>query len=300
MDVKEGMFFRYRGIFCAIAAPMVYILMSAVVKHSPSANMPTFLFFRFFFGCFFFVPFFLKSFKKPPAKILVLNFIRACSGILSVLCSVYSYRNLTLLDARLLESCLTLFIPLLLFVFYRKKVSMRVLSILLVGFFGVALLLQPQLQLAHFASFAALGNGCFLACTFVLSSQLSKTQDRSEILFYYSLFGSLMSLFPFLYFYEGGYSLSLWLHLISMSLLAALLQYLIVTAYSLMSPHIVGGLSNVDILFGAFLGWAIFAEGLNVAQILGGTLLIASCLYLIRENSKVYFLTNSVLSGQSE
>ncbi len=222
--------------------------------------------------------------------------MRAIFVTISIYCSVYGIRHLALVDAILLENTLPLFIPIIAWIWYGKKMATYSFLILILGFCALFFLLKPNLDILHLASFASIGTGFASAMTAVSINRLSKTEHPLAILFYYNLFAGILALGPCLYTWEGfpPLSFSFWLPFVIISLFGVLFQFAITRAYSLVSPHIAGNFVYFSVLFSALFGWMIWSEKLSLLQIVGGGLLIISGLLMIRENRREEVLNKRV------
>lgn len=286
---------QQKGLALAFLASLLYTLKSAAIKFAPAAELEFFVFFRFLFDFLLLAPFFLKYRDKLKCKQPKLYFSRAIVASLSIYCSVYGIRHLTLVDAVLLENTLPLFIPLVAWVWLKQKISVSSCCILVLGFCSVFLILRPKLDILHLASFASVGTGLASATTAVIISRLSKTEHPLTILFYFNLFSLAISIMPCLYTWKGlpPFSFSFWLPFVFISFFGVLFQYAITRAYSLAMPYIAGNFSYFGVLFSALIGWLFWQEGLSPMKILGGVLLVGSGLLMIRENQRRTSLNNA-------
>jgi drug/metabolite transporter (DMT)-like permease len=217
--------------------------------------------------------------------------MRATFIVLSACCSVYGIKHLALVDALLLENTMPLFIPFVLWIWHRQKITLFSCIILLLGFSSVFLLLKSKLDILHIASFASLSTGFLSAITTVSIKTLSKTESPISILFYFNIFAGSLAFIFCVYTWDGMpvISFSYWLPIIMNSLFGILFQYTIIRAYSLISPHVVGCFAYFGILFSALFGWVIWQESLDQLQIIGGSFLVGSGLLMILENNQKAF-----------
>lgn len=282
---------RQKGLVFAILAPLFYALQSVMIKFSPTGKVEFFVFFRVLFNFLLLTPFFLKHRKELHSKQLPLHFVRAILASISNYCSVYGIRHLALVDAVLLESTLSLFIPVIAWMWRGQKITAYSCFILMVGFSALFFLLQPKLDILHLASFASLGTGLTAAITKVSISKLSKTEHLFAMLFYSNLFSGTLTLIPCLYLYNwnnmlSACSLFFCLPFVFISFFSVLFQYAGTRAYSLLPAHVAGNFAYFAILFSGLFGWLIWQETLSMMQIFGGTLLIGSGLFMIHENRR--------------
>ncbi len=278
-----------KGLAFALIAPLLYALKSVLIKFAPPTRVEFFVFFRFIFDFLLLIPFFILYRNKLHSKQLGLHSIRAIFAAISIACSVYGIKHLALVDAVLLESTLPLFVPLVAWAWYGKKITASSFFILILGFAAVFILLQPKLNVLHLASLASIGAGLCSAITAVSIGKLSTTEHPIAFLFYFNVFSAALTAIPCVCTWESNFpmdSFSFWLPFGLISLCGVLYQYAIIKAYSLIPLHITGNLSYFEVLFGALFGWWIWAEPLSASQIFGGGILIGSGLLMLRRNQQ--------------
>lgn len=292
-----------KGLAFALLAPLLYSLKSVGIKFAPPARPEFFVFFRFVFDFLFLTPFFILYKNKLHSRQLPLHFMRSILVAVSIYCSVYGIRHLTLVDATLLENTLPLFIPLITWVWYGQKVTPYILFILALGFLAVFFILQPKLDILHLASLASIATGFTAAITTVCISKLSTTEHLVAILFYFNLFSGAVAFIPCVCTWESTLpmtTLSFWLPFVLISLFGVLFQYAITRAYSLIPSHVAGNFAYFGVLFSAFFGWLIWEESLSVNQVLGAGLLIGTGTLMIRENQRRARLEKALLATKNE
>lgn len=278
---------RKWGLVFAILAPLFYALKSAFVKFAPAANIEVFVFLRFAFDFLLLTPLFIKYRKELVPKQLSLHMTRSLLALLSIGCSVYGIRHLAFVDAILLENTLPLFIPLIVWIWHKEKLTISSGLILFLGFCSLFFLMKPKFDIFHFASLASLGAGFLSAVTAVSIKTLSKTEHPVAILFYFGLFATLVSMVPGIYYWNGVLSVEFLWPFILISVFGVFFQFAIVKAYSLIAPHIVGGFIFFGVLFSAILGWVLWQESLDSMQIFGGIILIGSGILMLRMPKKI-------------
>jgi drug/metabolite transporter (DMT)-like permease len=276
-----------KGVGFSILAPFLYTLKSVAVKSAPAASLEFFVFFRFLFDLILIIPFYIKYRSPSSYSLILFHFFRGVLGVTVIYCSVYAVRNLMLIDAILLENTLPLFIPLIIYVFQRKKISKKAVLILLIGFSSVFFLLKPKFDMFHLASLAGIGAALATGASVVAVNVISKKESTVAILFYFNLFGCCLSFFPFCFSHETMPSLSYFSpFLLLISFLGVAGQYAVTKAYTLISPHIVGSFFYLSVLFSALFDLIMWEEKMDNFQIFGGLVLVVSSILIIQENRK--------------
>src|SRR5579862_8058328 len=281
---------QQQGIAFSILAPLLYTLRSIAIKSAPPLKAEQVVFLRFVFDFLILVPFFFTARKKLSSQRLPLYFMRALCVVLCAWCSVYGITHLLLVDALLLENTMGLFIPVILWIWHRQKISLASWLILFLGFSSLFFILKPKLNILHVAGFASLATGLLSAISTVAINTLSKTESPSTMFFYFNIFTGSIAVALCAYSWDGFPVLSIsptfWLPLLMNSLCGLLFQFTIIRAYSLISPHIVGSFAYFGILFSALFGYVLWNEPLDSIQIFGGMILIGSGLLIILENKR--------------
>lgn len=279
-----------QGVFFAILAPLLYTLRSLAIKSAPDLKPEQIVFLRFLCDFLILSPLCFKIRKEVSSKRLPLYFFRSICVVLSAWCSVYGIMHLFLVDALLLENTMALFIPIVLWVWHRHKITLSSWLILLLGFASLFFLLKPKLNLFHVATLASLATGLFSAITTVSINTLSKTDSHKTMLFHFNILSCCSAFVLCVLSWEGmpkiTFSFAFWTPIILNSLCSLLFQYTIIRAYSLISPHIVGCFAYFGILFSALCGYLLWKEPIDTFHFIGGGLLITSGVLMILENKR--------------
>lgn len=272
-----------KGLIFALAAPLFYALRVANLKSAPPIKIEQIIFFRYLIEFLVLTPFYFKLKTNLPSQKLPMYALRAGCAIISGFCSIYGVRHLTLADALLLENSMPLFIPLVLWLWLNEKISRTSWILLIIGFSSLAFLLKPQFDILKLASFASLATGLFSAILTVSIKKLSRTEPTITMYFHFSALGAIYSFCLCAYSWDGipNITLNTTLPLIIHSLLAMLYQYFLIKAYSLIPAHIVGSFAYFGLLFSSLLGWFIWHEVLHIHQLIGGSILVISGLFMI-------------------
>jgi drug/metabolite transporter (DMT)-like permease len=190
-------------------------LFSACAKvASETVSTFTVLFFQNFICFLFNLPKALRGGLKTEHPYLHLT--RDLFGFASYFLFVLSVAYIPLTNAVLLSNSAPLWIPFIIWIWFKKKVPPYLWGSLILGFIGIVLILKPGSDIIDKASLLALVSGIFIAVALVAIRRLTLTEPPSRTLFYYFLLGSVVSLpgfmldlsaafrFPALYFLVGG------------------------------------------------------------------------------------------------
>ena len=175
-----------RGYIYAILASLSTAFMAVLIKFTSSTPVQTLVFFRSFV-CFLFVsPTLLQGRAVLHTKRHALHFTRAIFGMMSIYAYFFSLRYLELTEAIVLSNTVPLFIPLVAWVWLRSPVTKKRVYGILLGFLGVAFVLQPGYGIFHEpASVIGLLGALAKSISFVSIRQLTRTEKAHKILLYY-------------------------------------------------------------------------------------------------------------------
>ncbi len=285
--LKERWMQQQKGIFLALGCAFIFALRLCLIKSTPIKQTEALLFYRFLFDFLLLTPLFLKYRHVLKTSKHKTYFWRSVLVAVSIYFSTYGVRHLALADAVLLQYTFPLFISLILWIFYRKRISPMANVALTLGFAAVFLLLNPAGDVLHLASLSSLTAAVAAALLAVSLHELVKTEHILAVLFYCTWIPGCISFIPFLYTWEPIPVSTILAYCIPSSFLGVIYQYYMGRAYSYAPPHIIGSFSYFCVFFSAFLAWVIWDESLSILQLCGGVLVIFSGLLMVRENSRI-------------
>lgn len=204
-----------------------------------------------------------------------LQLFRSVAGSACQLLFFIAVRSIPLLDAMLLSNAAPLFIPLVIYVWFRKRVQPLVWVSLLIGLAGIVLIIKPGPELVRNpASLIALIAGLLSALALVATNKLTETERPARILIYN--FGlSTLLLLPLCIWAWKPLSSRQWLLLLGVGLTYAATQYLIILAYRYADAAQLSPFNYTVVIFSGVLGWWLFGNVPDFAAIIG-TLLICA------------------------
>jgi drug/metabolite transporter (DMT)-like permease len=168
-----------------------------------------------------------------------------------------------------------LFIPVVVYVWFRKAVQPVVWISLLIGLAGIVMIIKPGPQMFHNpASLIALLAGLFSALALVATNRLAETEPPVRILIYNFGFSTLL-LVPVCIWAWKPLAGKDRLLLLGVGLFYALTQYLIIRAYRYASATELSPFNYTVVVFSGILGWWLFGNVPDAVAVLG-TLLICA------------------------
>lgn len=263
-----------RGIALIVTAFLCSATMGAVTKSMHQTSPLLMLFFQYAIGFLCFLPSGVRlGVRELRTKRLGLQIFRSVTGSACQLLFFMSLRSLPLLDSSLLSNSAPLFIPIVVWVWMRKTISLQVAVSLLIGLAGVLLIIHPGPELLHDpAALLALASGVLSAVALVATNLLAETEPPARILLYN--FGvSALLMVPVAVPLWEPFSGRVWMMLVSIGVLFALTQWFIIVAYRYASATELSPFNYSVVVFSGILGWVVFGN-VPTAAALVGTVLI--------------------------
>ncbi len=214
----------------------------------------------------------------------------AVRGVLSAFATAaffYSLKFLALDDATTVYLSAPIFVALLAGWFLGERVSKARWVAIIIGFGGVAYVMQPGGGLFNLWALLALGSAGAYAVAMLINRALTRTEDSLTILFYMSVFGglTLLPFMPFLWTSTPYWELPM---LFAVGLLAACAQYCLVQAYRYAAANTVIIFDYMGIIYIAIISYVVFREVPSRELITGAAVLIGSGLFVVYDETRQF------------
>ncbi|EIT84312.1 drug-metabolite transporter superfamily protein [Fictibacillus macauensis ZFHKF-1] len=268
--------------FVTLLAASCYAGMTICMKiASQSADGATMTFVRYGFS--FLIVLLLYGISgKPPIKtsVLPIHMLRSVLGVLMFGCYAWALRDLPVSNALSLNAAYPLFLPFLLFFFYREPLKLHRFLLIGLGFIGMIVIVRPQMEDYNLvASLVAILSAICSACANLTVQALRKTEASYTIVFYFFLLASLGSFGWMLA--TGIHVKNLpWLPLLGVALFGVLSQQLLSYVLKYLHATVVSMIMNSSIMVGMLGSWMVWGEQPRVLDVLGALILIASMMSL--------------------
>lgn len=258
------------GAALILVSEMFLVLAGMTIKQV-SADLPVemIVFFRNLLGLPLFIPWLIRN-GSGALKTTKLRFhlMRAGVGVTAMTCLFYSWGHLPLAQAALLKQTAPFFMPLIAFWWLGESVPKVVKLAILVGFIGVALILNPQQGAFNTGVLIALVGACLGALAKVTIRRMRDTESPQRIVFYFAFFSAIFSSIPA---YLGWQSMTFehlgWLVLLAVTSTVA--QLLLSKAYGLAPAGQLAPYTYGSVAIAALFGWLIWDELLGVNTWMG-------------------------------
>ncbi|HWB84818.1 MAG TPA: DMT family transporter [Bryobacteraceae bacterium] len=264
------------GIALITTAFLSAAVMSAFSKAASGAPALMILFLQYAVSFVVFVP---AAVASGPANLKTQHFwlqlFRSLAGSVCQLLFFAAVGSIPLLDSVLLSNAAPLFIPIVVYVWFRKTVQPAVWISLLIGLVGVVMIIKPGPRLFdNPASLIALAAGVFSAIALVATNKLAETEPPVRILIYNFGFSTL-ALIPLCIWAWKPLTTRNWLLLTGVGACYAATQYLIIRAYRYASATELSPFNYSVVIFSGILGWQFFGNVPDGMAIVGTVLICA-------------------------
>lgn len=265
------------GALFIVLAGACFASMGALIKlASASLSNEMVVFFRNAFALVILSPWLIRlGPARLRTRVLHLHFTRAAVGLLAMFCFFWAIPRLHLAEAVLLNYSQPLFIPFIAWAWLGEKPPRIIYPAIVIGFAGVALILKPSAGIVSIPGLVALGAGVFSAGAMVTIRRLSESEPTTRIVFYFTLFGTLISGTPLLWNWQHPSLAGVALMAVAGGC-AIVGQMLLTRAYSLAPAARVGSLIYSAVVFAGVLGWLLWGETLDGYTLLGIVLVIVA------------------------
>ena len=272
-----------RGAVLILLSELFFVLMGTQVRAAAQGlNNEMVVFFRNLFGLQILIPLLyqhgLGALKTQRKR---LHLMRGLFGLTAMYCFFYAIANLPLANAMILKMSAPLFIPLIAWLWLKEKLNRLILFVVLLGFIGVALIIQPDLSGMDEIALIALAGGFFAALAKTTVKNLTSTEQPATIVFYFALTGLVVSSLPAFLNWQTP-DLAEFGHLLLVGLFAASGQYFMTQGYARAPASQISHYSYSSILYASLAGWLLWDEWMNTWAWIGALLVVVSGILLLR------------------
>ncbi|WP_025899954.1 DMT family transporter [Sneathiella glossodoripedis] len=276
-----------RGAIWMLIGSLLFSIMGLGVKYV-GAHLDSFQigFFRAFFGLVAILPFVLyKGILTVRTARLKLHLLRTFVGVTAMLSAYYAITHMPLADAVALSFTRPLFLIILAVLFLGEIVRWRRWSATFIGFVGVIIMLQANAEVG-FASAVGLFSAFMVALVSVLLKKLTTTEDPVTIMFYFGLFGTLITAVP------AGF---VWLEptledilvLLGASLVGAGGNFCMIRALKVGEATAVTPFDYTRLIFSGIFAYLLFAEVPTLMMVVGALIIVSSSLYILNREARI-------------
>ncbi len=254
---------KYRGIIYIVLSAFCFAFMNMFVRMAGDLPSVQKSFFRNFVAAIFAGAVLIKegSPLKCKKENLIYLLLRAGFGTLGILCNFYAIDHLVLADASMLNKMSPFFAVLFSYFILKEKVSVPQALIVAGAFIGSMFVVKPTFtNMALIPSVIGLAGGICAGAAYTMVRKLGENGEKgSFIVFFFSVFSCVVTA-PWLildYHAMTGRQLAV---LLLAGLSAAGGQFTITAAYTCAPAREISVYDYSQIIFAAFLGFAVFGQ----------------------------------------
>ena len=274
------------GVLYGIASVACFAMMDASVKWLDMFPVGQVLFSRFFFGL---IPILMlvprgefKTFYKTSRP--KLHAFRAITGTLAIIALFIALREIPLADVVSLTFGGPIFVTLGSIIFLSEKVGIKRWLAVLIGFFGMLLIVKPAYEELNIYYIFPIIFCIFFACVALSIRSLSSTEPNYRIALYFSLLSMIVGLLtlPFGWVMPNKFELFL---LIFTGLVGSVANILLTVSLRYAEASLVTPTKYLNLVFAILLGYFIWSEIPKLLTIVGaGLIIISSVIIFMRES----------------
>lgn len=214
-------------------------------------------------------------------NMLGLQIARAVAQIATICLMFIAVGLMQLADAIAIGFVAPLLITALSVAFLKEKVKAQHWLALLVGFAGVMIVIQPGAGIFNTVALWPLGAAFCAAIYQTMTRPIARTVEPRTMLYTATLIG-LVTTSAVLPFFWQAPSLEQLAFLLAAACLGAMAHFLLIKAYQMAPASVVAPFSYSELIWASAIGFAVFADVPTVTTLIGGAVLAASGLYLLR------------------
>lgn len=222
------------------------------------------------------------------SKKIPLHFLRAIFSLLICYLLYYAVTFIPLVNAMLLSNSAPLVVPFVGYLFFAEKINHRLWIPVLLGYAGVALVLNPDADMFNAGAGLAFGSAIALAFTIQCVRRLTQTDSTRTITFYFLFFCTIIS---------GVIAIPFWQPLDSHMLLMMFLigffyftsQYLANASMRYASSQLISSLMYSNVVYATIISFLLWDSLPSMLTIIGTMLIVIGGIACIRAESTEEF-----------
>lgn len=229
----------------------------------------------------------------------LLLFFRGFMGFVSLLAFFYNISHISLADAMTFSKTSPIFTAIIAFFVFKEKLSFFGWGAIFLGFFGIVLIMKPDLNIGLKATdFMGILSGVGAALAYTSVKELKRYYDTRAIVLSFMIIGSfgpllmiafneVMHIQSFENFFgkptfPRGIS---WLYIVLMGIFATLAQVFMTRAYGAAKAGIAAAVSYADIVFAGIFSLILWGVYPDIIGLFGIILVIVSGVLVAKEKN---------------
>ena len=214
-----------------------------------------------------------------------LQLIRVFCALVAMLFGFTAVIHMPLADATAIFFAKSFFVTIFAIFFLAESVGVYRWSAVLIGFFGVLIMLQPGTDNFSLYGLASLVGAAGAAGVMILLRMLSRSDSADTIMAYGSLGVGLVMIFPGIYFWQQPTNAE-WLLLAALAVVSYFGLRCNIFAYKYGEASLLASLDYVRLLWATLFGFLVFDQFPGPSIWLGAAVVIAAAIFTIYRETR--------------
>jgi drug/metabolite transporter (DMT)-like permease len=282
MKYKQNL---YLGIILLVLSELFFTSTAAIVKWL-SVYLPneSIVFFSRFFMMMILLPWVLRQgITKIRTQLFRFHLVRSLSGLGSMYCFFYAYVNLPLAEATVIKMIMPFWLIIISFWWLKEPVSKKTGWAIVIGFFGVVVILKPGFVTLELVILIVLMGSLLMALAMSAIRRMAKTETSLQIVFYFTLISTIVSAVPLSWAWVTP-TWQAWLLLLLIAILSIIAQLLMTQAYQRAPTAKIGPFTYSSVMFATLYGWLFWHEMIDFWFLMGTGLIISAGLLITQSH----------------
>ncbi len=279
MSIKDN---NFNGLYWLIFNELFLIVHIILIK-TLVADLPIFqiVFMRSISSSVILIPIlFFTGRQKNIFSNLGVNLSRVVLSFLAISIQFFTISNIQLAQVSTIGYLRPSIMSIFAYFILSEKQSKGRWLVLIIGFLSILLVFSPENQSIQLVALIALLGTCCGALSTIIQKYLSKSFSEIQLMVWYSLGISFLSL-PFCLYFWVDVSLKETLFMISTGLLATSAQYFYIRAFKLSQASFLAPIQYFHIIPVLIIGYVIFLEVPSIQTLIGALIIILSLIGLL-------------------
>ena len=279
MSIKDN---NFNGLYWLIFNELFLIVHIILIK-TLVADLPIFqiVFMRSISSSVILIPIlFFTGRQKNIFSNLGVNLSRVVLSFLAISIQFFTISNIQLAQVSTIGYLRPSIMSIFAYFILSEKQSKGRWLVLIIGFLSILLVFSPENQSIQLVALIALLGTCCGALSTIVQKYLSKSFSEIQLMVWYSLGISFLSL-PFCLYFWADISFKETLFMISTGLLATSAQYFYIRAFKLSQASFLAPIQYFHIIPVLIIGYVIFLEVPSIQTLIGALIIILSLIGLL-------------------
>ncbi len=278
-----------KGIALVIIAFLGFAIMSAFIKVCSNIGLEIHevMFFQNLIALIVVLPWVLHGKKvnlKPQYPLLV--FGRVITGLLSMYFYFVAIKFIPLVNATLLQNTTPIFIPIIAFFVFRKKITLKMWAVMIVGFIGVTMVLHPGKGAVNPGDLIALFSGFLSGLSTVVIKILDDKDESVKVVVFWFLAFTTISMGIWALTKWTTPSGIAWLYLAGAGIFMAVFQLLLIFAVKYASTTTISPFIYLSVVFSGLIDLFVWKEMPSILTLCGAAIVISAAIISALHHTK--------------